>query len=184
MSDEDEDFLSNLSEGARKLWEGIDLRHHGVDLERVQRIHLGIDFEEMEFSADTIAHMLQEVADRCEEDEAFMIHSVVNALLGKDKHHRLVLQNKRRGKFVSPTEHEVMHNRNSNWLWWLAHLEKQGVKTESAVSEIAHKDGVSRATVFKGIKSAAAFQERGNKLSPGDPAFQNPRPSPAPKRKA
>ena len=183
MSDEDEDFQSNLSEGARKMWEHIDLRHHGVGLERVQRIHLGIDSEEMEYSADTIAQMLQEVADRCDEDEAFTIHAVVNALLGKDDDHRLVLRNKRRGKFITPTVHEAKHIRERRWLWWLAHLERKGVKTESAIMEIAAAEKVSRATIFNGVRSAERYQEWGRELSADAPAFQNPRPSLAKKRK-
>ena len=184
MNDDDEESPSDLSERARQALERVSLRHHCVDLERVQRIHLGIDSEEMEFSAGTIAHMLQQIAEQCDEDEAFTIQVVVNALRGTDDHHVLVLQQKRRGKFVSPTKHEEKHNRNNKWLWWLGHLEKQGIKTESAVAEIAQKEGVSRATVFKGVKDAEAFQAWGRELSATAPAFQNPRPNPTKRRKA
>jgi len=48
---EDDDARSGLSEAAAKLRDSIDLRRHNVNLERVQRIHLGIDNEAMDFSA-------------------------------------------------------------------------------------------------------------------------------------
>ena len=71
-----------------------------VDLERVQRIQLGIDSEPMEFSEVTIADMLQEVADeRHFETEAFVLRALANALRGDDDHHHLVLKQNRPGKW-------------------------------------------------------------------------------------
>lgn len=176
MNDED-DIRSGLSEGARRVYDKINLRKHGVNLERVQRIHQGIDTEDMEFSAATIAQMLQEVADECDENDAFTIHAVVNALLGRDDHHRLVLKQKRPGKYVNPTAHEATHNRHQYWLHWLAGREDAGIKTEAAIAEIAASENVSRAAVFQGIRQAEEFLDRGRKIFEGNENFENPRPA-------
>jgi hypothetical protein len=133
-----------------------NLRRHSVDLERVQRLHLGVDDEPMEFSADTIAAMLQEIADVCDPASAFELHAVVRALEGKDAHHRLELKQVRRGKFASPAEH---FRRNMDWLNALAALEEQGVKTEAAIATIAEQAKCSRASVFAGIKEAEEICE-------------------------
>jgi len=162
--------------------DNIGLRRHRVGLERVQRIHLGLDDEPMEFNTGTIAQMLLEVADHCDDGEAFTIRGVVNALLGVDENHVLTLQQRKRGKFVSPTESSAKHNRNQKWLHWLAHREREGIKTEAAVAEIAEVEGASRATVFAGIKAAEGFLQRGQSMFPESPNFQNPRPNPAIKR--
>lgn len=160
----------------REWLENASLRNHGVNLERVQRIHLGIDYESMDFTAETIASMLQDVADQCDENEAFAIHAVVRALQGKDDHHQLVLRQKRPGRFESPTEWEEKSNRNSKWLYWLAGREKKGWKTEAAIAEIAEQEGVSRATVFAGIREAEDSLARGNAIFPDSGNFENPRP--------
>lgn len=171
------EMSEQLSGDARTIFDSIPIRRHGVNLERVQRIHLGVDSEEMEFSAQTLADMLQEIADRIDENDAFTIHAIVNALLGRDDHHELVLKQKKRGKFVNPTVHEAKRNRQMKWLWWLAHLENQGIKTESAVATIAKSEKASRAAVFNGVKEAEKFQAWGRDLAPDAPAFQNPRPA-------
>lgn len=180
MIDEDGDWLEGLSPGARKLVDSVDLRHHKVELERVQRIHLGLDGEPMPFDAATIADMLQEVADRCDEDEAFTLRAVVNALRGEDDNHVLVLKRKMRGRYIPPDEHEAAHNRRDMWLAWLAHLEKSGMKTEAAVAAIAENQKVSRATVFSEIRAAEVFLDQGRKLIGGE-NFDNPRPAKSPK---
>ena len=177
MSDDGEDWRDGLSEGTRKVVDQISLRHHGVGLERIQRCHLGLDEEEMEFSAVTVAAMIQNVADQCDECDAFTLHAVVNALLGKDKHHRLELRQRKPGKWVNPTIHSETHNRNQKWLWWLAHLETQRVKTESAIADIAKKEGVSRAAVFAGIRQAEQFLITGLEAFPDSKNFENPRPA-------
>lgn len=178
MSNRDDgDDPNEYSPGARALSDSIGVRKHYVDLERVQRIHLDLDDEPMEFSAETIAAMVQDVADNCNEHEAFILHAVANALSGKDEHHVLLLQQNKRGRFVSPHEHRVTHIRNQHWLHWLAAMENDGVKTESAITEIARRFGVSRATVFSGIRQAEKFLETGRSIFPQNGNFENPRPS-------
>lgn len=158
---------------------------HGVDLERVQRIELGIDSEPMEFNEGTIAYMLQALADdRPFETEAFVLRALVNALRGNDDHHRLVLRQKKPGKWESPTEHEERWNRDMSWLWTLGSLERAGMKTEAAIARISELSGASRAAVFAGVRSAEKrihdafwmFQPKGFQGPP--PAHLcNPRPS-------
>ncbi len=148
----------------------------------MQRLHLGLDDEPMNFDAATVARMLQDVADTCDENEAFTLHAVVNALLDRDDHHVLVLQQKKRGKFISPAKTTAKHNRNQKWLFWLAHLEKNGIKTEAAVAEISESEGVSRATVFAGVKAAERFLVDGRAMFPESRNFENPRPDPTIKR--
>lgn len=181
MSGEDDgDSRDELSPKARAILDGISLRTHGVGLERVQRVHLGLDSEQMEFSAQTVAQMIQDIADNCDEDNAFILHAVVRALQGKDDCHTLTLQQKKRGRFEAPDLHEAKHNRRMSWLNWLAHLESQGVKTEAAITEIGEKEGVSRATVFAEIQKAEKWLEDGRKIFAGfqvDDNFKNPRPA-------
>lgn len=178
MSDQsDAEWLDglNLTPEARELAERATVRHHGVNLERVQRIHLGLDSEEMEFSNVTLAAMLADVAERCDDADAFTLYGFVSALLGNDRHHILTLKRTRKGKFVSPHERELTHNRNQKWLWWLAHLESKGMKTEAAVMTIAEAEKVSRATVFGGIREAEHWLETGQTLFPKSENFENPR---------
>lgn len=180
MNDDDDvpdgDWLNSLSEGARKLVDAIDLRRHWVGLERVQRIHLGLDDERMTFTSETIAQMIEDVAEKCDEDEAFTLRAVINALRGEDKNHILVLKQKKRGRFVSPDEFQEANFRRSMWLAWLASLENRGIKTESAISEIATDEGVSRATVFSEIRLAEEWLRQGKAMFPDSPHFENPRP--------
>jgi hypothetical protein len=156
------------------------VRNHIVDLERVQRIHLGVDSEPMEFTADTIADMVQDIADNSFTHEAFTLHAIARALRGLDDHHILVLRQKKRGKWESPTEHEKKHNREMSWLWTLGAWEHDGMKTEAAVARIAELANVSRATVFQGIRNAEAFLEHCREII-GDRQLpehlKNPRPS-------
>lgn len=169
--------LEGLSEMAQGMADRIDLRRHSVNLERVQRIHLGIDCEPMGFNAESIAAMLQKVADSCDANEAFVIHAVARALLGLDQHHRLELKQQKPGQFKSPTKHEEHSAKLDSWLRQLAALEESGVKTESAVAEIAAEWSVSRAAVFAGIRETEASLEAAQKLFPKSDAFKNPRPT-------
>lgn len=171
------DWFELLSPDAKASLDKIDLRQHKVSLERVQRIHLNIDDEKMEFSALTLAAMLADIADRSDEDEAFLLRGVVNALRGDDEHHELILKQRRKGRFVSPTAYSATHNRNRVWLSRLAYLENEGWPTEAAVQEIATKAGVKRATVFAAIKAAEKYLADGKTMFPESPNFKNPRPS-------
>ncbi|CCA93378.1 hypothetical protein [Novosphingobium sp. PP1Y] len=172
---------AELSEEERHALEDGLLRRHRVNLERVQRIHQDIDTEPMEFSADSIAKMLDEIADQSDCNVAFTLQAVSRALRGQDDHHVLILKQKKRGKFVSPTEHDNHHCRIMSWLHTLAMHEQDGVKTEAAVALIAENWGVSRASVFAGIKEAEDYLESGRTLDwpSGEQtsAFTNPRPN-------
>lgn len=149
---------------------------HGVNLERVQRIELGIDNEPMAFDEATVAAMLQKLADeRPYETEAFVLRALANALRGDDEHHRLVLKQKKPGKWESPTEFEANRNREMSWLYALGNFEKQGIKTEAAVAKIAEDFDVSRATVFAGVKRAEEFLDRAWNIGSEKPRF-GPRP--------
>lgn len=178
MSDSEKpDWIESLHPAPKDhdFVKGQILRNHGVDLERVQRIHLSLDSEEMTFTNETLAAMLEDVAANCDEGDAFILRAVINALLGLDRHHVLTLKLKRKGKFVSPHEHELMSNRNKKWLWWLAKLETGGMKTEAAIMTIAEAEKVSRATVFGGIREAETFLNTGKQIFPDSSAFDNPR---------
>lgn len=172
---ESDDWFDMLSPGAKTMVSSVNLRRHSINLERIQRIHLGIDSEPMEFSANTIADMLQQVADECDEDSAFTIHAVVNALRGLDEHHVLQLKRKRRGRFVSPTEREEQTNRNLSWLHSLAKLEAEGMQTEAAIAKISDVWKVSRAAVYAGIAKAEDFYRTVDQIANKDGETSNPR---------
>lgn len=163
-----------------------DMRRLATPLEDVLRIHFDLSLglyeaEPMEFSAETIAAMLQDVADRVSVANAMVIHAVVRALRGEDQHHRLELRQ------VKPGKHKFAHDRaadrqqNQTWLERLAACEREGVKTEAAIASIAAEWGVSRASVFAGIRSAEEILRlaRSVSLFQGEDAteYDNPRPN-------
>lgn len=135
------------------------LRKHVVSLELVQRLHLGVEYEPMSFTSETIAEMLQEIADVCDPASAFAIHGVVRALRGDDRYHRLELKQKKRGKFVSLSDHAENDELHVYWLHELADRVRQGIKTEAAVVALADEWRTSRATVFEGIRHAKRLLE-------------------------
>lgn len=171
----------DMSEEEKYAFDDRILRNHNVNLERVQRIHQEIDNEPMEFSADSIASMLDDIAERSDMNDAFTLHAVSRALRGLDEHHVLILKQKKRGKFVSPTDEEGEFSRNLSWLHTLALHERNGVKTEAAIAFIAERWSVSRASVFAGIKEAEDYLALGRSIDwPSNKAgdsFINPRPS-------
>lgn len=123
--------------------------------------------------------MLCEVADCCGEGEAAVIRSVARALRGIDRDHVLILRQKKRGKYLNPAETRERYERNKEWLYHLASLERQGVKTEAAVEHIAAGAGVKRASIFEGVKEAESYLEQSRVFHAGTPLsefFTNPRP--------
>ena len=135
------------------------MNRHNVDLERVQRIQLGIDVESMEFSEESVAQMLQEMADeRPAGHSAFVLRSLANALRGEDRNHRLVLKQTKRGKWVSPSDDHTRRRQNIAWLWRLDRLQNEGWQTDAAIHRIAETTGNSVATVYARISSERAWQ--------------------------
>ncbi len=132
----------------------FDPRNHTLPLEDVQRIHLGLESdlyeaEPMEFSAETIAAMLQSIAVQVSDAKAAAIHAVVRALRGEDQHHRLELHQVRKGRHKMHHHYAADRKRDQEWLAILAQLESDGIKTESAIATIAERFGVSRASVLQ-----------------------------------
>lgn len=157
---------------------------HGVNLERVQRIHMGLDDEPMAFDEGSLADMLQDISDADPQGEAaFALTALANALRGKDDHHALTLKQKKPGKWQSPTELNAQWNREDSWLRTLGHWECEGMKTEAAVARIAELAGVSRASVFAGVRAAEKRLESAQQLFRADdlpPHLLNPRPAKKP----
>lgn len=176
----DDEKLSDEERSILDRHNSISIRKHGVGLERVQRIHLDIDSEPMNFSELTIADMVQDIADRTFEEDAFTLHAIARALRGLDDHHLLILKQKKRGKWKTPTESDAQYNREMSWLYTLAAWEREGMKTEAAIAQIAERASVSRATVFQGVQKAELNLERAANLFPKEPRpdhLRNPRPS-------
>lgn len=151
-----------------------EIRRLTLPLEDVQRIYLGrnvglYEAEPMEFSAESIAAMLQDIADASSLAKACAIHAVVRALRGLDQHHRLELRQVRQGKHKLAHHRAADRSRNQKWLDKLATHERNGMKTEAAIAAIAEEWKVSRATVFAGIKFAELCLEMQQS--------ENPRPS-------
>ena len=127
---------------------------HDVGLESVQRAECGLLDQTMVFDATTVAAMLQRVAECSDDQNAFYIRGVINALTGRDTEHRLVLQRVKRGRFISPDQRAATWARNDDWLHSLATHERAGMKVEAAIALIAEGAAASRATVFAGIAEA------------------------------
>ena len=136
----------------------LSVRQHGVSLERVQRIHLGIDAEPMAFSEETLASMIADIAEQCGDDEAFVLHAVVRALRGEDDHHRLTLRQSRRGRWQSPTEDRVKHRQHLAWVIRLDRMKARGWPTEAAIHQIAQTTGKSVSKVYAGIAEEERYQ--------------------------
>ena len=132
-----------------------EIRRLPTPLEDVQRIFSGLEHHEpMELSAESIAEMLQQIADASTIGKACVIHAVVRALRGLDQHHKLELRQVRQGKHKLSHDYAADRARNQKWLESLATQERSGMKTEAAIAAIAEEWKVSRASVFAGIKFA------------------------------
>jgi len=136
------------------------MNRHGVNLERVQRCHLDLDEEPMDFSEKTIADMLQDVADTLRHGhEAFVCSAVANALRDSDGHHKLSLNQKQRGKWKSPADQQEMRLKHLYWLVEVDKLEAEGWPTDAAVHHVAAQQGVSVATVYGGMRDTKLQRE-------------------------
>lgn len=179
----DEERLDSQSDRAIEAWNNANWEGHGVNLERVQRIFLGLDSEPMEFDENSIAGMLEAIARETLPEHGFTLFAIVEALRGNDDHHVLQLKQKRPGKWENPTEFEDRYNREMKWLWSLGSWEHQGIKTEAAVARIAEIESVSRASVFAGVRRAEKFLDdcwsiRGEtRFGPRPRHLTNPRPA-------
>lgn len=132
---------------------------HRVDLERVQRIHLGIDQEPMEFSEESLAQMLQALADdRPTDHSAFVLHALARALRGEDDNHRLVLKQAKRGKWNSPSDEFALRRQSLAWRLRLERLRNEGWQTEAAIHRIAETTGNSVSTVYARISAEKDYQ--------------------------
>lgn len=153
-----------MSEGPRApdwlnaAFPGLSVRQHGVSLERVQRIHLGIDAEPMAFSEETLASMIADIAEQCGDDAAFVLHAIVRALIGEDEHHKLTLRQSRRGRWQSPTEYRAKHRQHLAWIIRLDRMKSRGWPTEAAIHQIARTTGLSVSKVYAGIAEEERFQ--------------------------
>lgn len=158
-----------------------EIRHLTVPLQDVQRTFFGLEYHEpMEFSAESIAEMLQQIADASTTGKAIAIHAVVRALRGLDEHHRLELRQVKPGKHKLSHHYAAEREQNQAWLERLAAYERDGMKTEAAVAAIAEEWGVSRASVFAGVKSAenmlGLVSSLEHHLGNDGLKFENPRP--------
>ncbi len=134
------------------------INRHRVGLERVQRCHLDIDCEPMEFSEFTIAAMLQDLADGWPETHfAFVMRGLANALRGEDDNHKLILKRAKQGKWRSPADREIQSRRHIAWTLRVERLQKQGWPKDAAVHRIAETTSFSVATIYAGLAERDAF---------------------------
>ena len=133
---------------------------HSVDLERVQRIELGLDDEPMEFDERSLAAIVQKVADdRPYELGAFILRAIANALRGEDANHKLVLRQTRRGTWKSPADRRAKGRQQLAWIIRLDRLRAEGWPTDAAIHRIAETTGNSDSTIYAGIAQQKAWQK-------------------------
>lgn len=133
---------------------------HKVSLERVQRLQLGLDDEPMAFDEESLADMLQSLADADPRGRAaFVLTALANALRGEDDHHRLRLHQAKRGKWQSPSDRVARHRQHCAWFVRLHRLQREGWQTDAAIHRIAETTGNSVARVYAGIAEERAWQE-------------------------
>lgn len=133
---------------------------HGVNLERVQRLHLGLEDEPMAFDEESLADMLQSLADADPRGRAaFVLTALANALRGKDDHHRLRLHQSKRGKWLSPSDRVARHRQHCAWILRLHRLQRQGWQTDAAIHRIAETTGNSVSRIYAGIAEERAFAD-------------------------
>ncbi|MGV3555422.1 MAG: hypothetical protein ACO1OD_09210 [Croceibacterium sp.] len=137
----------------------VNASNHRVDLERTQRIRLGLDDEPMEFNETTLADMIQGVVDEDPyRSEAFLLRALANALRGDDAHHRLQLRQKRRGRWESPADSRAKHRQHLAWIVRLHRLKASGWQTDAAVHRIAETPGNSVSTIYAGMAEEQTWQ--------------------------
>lgn len=161
--------LQSLAAGDERVHATIEFRtkyshwpgnRHKVNLERVQRLHMGLDQEPMAFDEDTLADMLQGLADADPTgDAAFALAALANALRGEDDHHRLRLQQVKRGKWQSPSDGVARHRQHCAWILRLDRLQQQGWQTDAAVHRIAETTGNSVSRIYAGIAEEREWQK-------------------------
>ncbi|WP_149036465.1 hypothetical protein [Aurantiacibacter atlanticus] len=135
------------------------MHRHNVDLERVQRCHLGNDEEPMEFDENSIAQMLQKIADDLRwRPGAFELRALANALRGEDAHHKLILKQAQRGTWRSPSDEHSRRRQEIAWIVRLGRLEKQGWQTDAAIHRIAETTGNSVSSVYARIAGQRKWQ--------------------------
>lgn len=166
MSGGDDDNLSPEEQARLDRLNSVPMNRHSVNLERVQRCHLGIDDEPMQFDEASIADMLQDVADTLRYgSEAFVLRGIANALRGNDDHHSLVLRQVKRGKWKSPSERTERLTQQINWAIDLGKLEADGWQTDAAVHRVAELAGVGVSTVYAGIKEQQCWKDHLKEIS-------------------
>lgn len=159
MSKDGEELSDEVKNRLQEL-DNMPFNRHSVNLERVQRIHLDIDDEQMTFDEQSIAHMLQELADEERYGHvAFVLAAVANALRGDDDHHKLILRQTKRGKWESPSENTTKIRQHLAWVIRLERLKAQGWQTDAAVHRIAETTGKSVAKIYAGISENKEMQE-------------------------
>ena len=134
-------------------------KYAAVNLERYQRIFLGLDDEFMMFSGASVGHILVDIGNELSDDNGMFVRAVGNALLGRDEHHVVTIQNRRKGRFVTPFERgqrhrEILHVEYTVW----QHLDL-GLQMKAAVSRTGEIFGRSRAWVFAALREVGEFRE-------------------------
>ena len=134
-------------------------KYAAVNLERYQRIFLGLDDEFMMFSGASVGHILVEIGNELADDNGMFVRAVGDALLGRDEHHVVTIQNRRKGRFVTPFERsqrhrEIFHVEFTVW----QHLDL-GLQMKAAVSRTGEIFGRSRAWVFAALREVGEFRE-------------------------
>lgn len=125
---------------------------HKVNLERVQRIYLGLEDEQMPFDEASLADMLQGIADDNPTGEAaFVLAAFANALRGEDEYHRLSLRQVKKGNWQSPSKQHAKRRQQLAWIVRLERLQREGWQTDAAIHRIAETTGKSVSAIYAGI---------------------------------
>lgn len=166
MSDEAPEELTANQRAILERLDSMPLNKHKVDLERVQRCHLELDDEPMQFDEQTLASMLQDLADESPfGHEAFVLRAFARALRGEDEHHKLVLRQTKKGRWKSPAERTAKIVQQATWLVAVHTLESEGWQTDAAVHQVAQDNGVSVSTIYAGLSEHAKWKSHMTELS-------------------
>lgn len=130
-----------------------------VNLERHQRIFLGLDDEPMKFDAGTVGQLLVDIGTDLDDDYGLFIRAVGSAFLGLDEHHVISLRNRKKGKFIDPSEHSRRHREIMHLEHVVLRFLDLGLQMKAAVSRTGEIFGRSRAWVFAALREAQYFHE-------------------------
>ncbi|QBM77406.1 hypothetical protein E2E30_17750 [Sphingomonas sp. AAP5] len=118
---------------------------------------MDIDDEPMTFNNEIVGTILLEIGKGLDDDWGDFVRAVGNAFLDRDEYHVVSLSQRKRGRFVSPTDSANRRHEVHNVTMAVMQFEVLGLQKKAAVSRVCEIYGRSRAWVFAALREQEEF---------------------------